>query len=313
VIVVLAGGVGAARFLKGLLRAMPAKEITVIVNVADDTVFHGLHISPDIDTVVYTTADAIDQQRGWGLGDESWKVMESLGRYEPFGAVGWFNLGDRDLATHLWRTGRLHDGASLTQVTDELRQAWKLKFNLLPVSDDPIATMVMTPDGELPFQEYFVRLRHNIEVKSIRFAGVESATASPWALDAIAQAEGIIIAPSNPLVSIAPVLAVDGIRSAVAKRRDRTIAISPIVGGTALKGPADRMMTDLGHGSSVEGVAALYADIISTLIIDDIDEDRASLVEATGVRALVTPTVMSVPGVSRSLALAALQAIRSRP
>ncbi len=292
------------------MKVMPQKDITVLVNVADDTVFHGLHISPDIDTVVYTTAGAIDPDRGWGLANESWRAMESLQRYEPFGAVGWFNLGDRDLATHLWRTGRLREGASLTQVTDELRLAWKLGFTLLPVSDDPIATMVDTPDGELAFQEYFVRLHHDIEVRSIRFAGIASAEPAPGVIDAIRSAEGIIIAPSNPLVSIGPVLAVAGVRDAIAARREDTTAISPIIGGAALKGPADRMLRDLGHGASVEGVAKLYADIISTLIIDEVDHERVALVEATGIRAIVTETVMSKMGVSRSLAQAALAAVR---
>ncbi len=289
---------------------MPSKEIAVVVNVADDTVFHGLHISPDIDTVVYTTAGAIDPDRGWGLENESWRAMEALQRYEPFGAVSWFNLGDRDLATHLWRTGRLREGASLTQVTDELRLAWKLGFRLLPVSDDPIATMVTTPKGELSFQEYFVHLHHDVEVRSIRFAGINEAQPTAEVLDAIEQAEGIIIAPSNPLVSIGPILAVTGVREALRKRRGNTVAISPIIGGAALKGPADRMLRDLGHGATVEGVAQLYADIISTLIIDEVDVDRASLVEEVGVKALVTETVMAKMGVSRSLALAALEAAR---
>jgi LPPG:FO 2-phospho-L-lactate transferase len=308
VIVVIAGGVGAARFLRGLMAVIPDREITVIVNVADDTMFHGLHVSPDIDTVVYTTAGAIDPERGWGLASESWRAMEALGRYEAFGAVTWFNLGDRDLATHLWRTGRMAAGASLSEVTDELRQAWGLRYRLLPVSDDRVATMVMTPDGELAFQEYFVGKQHNVEVQSIRFDGIETASAAPGVLEAIAQADGIIIAPSNPLVSIGPVLAVAGVREALAARRQQCVAISPIIGGQALKGPADRMMRELGHGSSVEGVAELYKDVIGTLIIDIADADRVNLVQAVGVRTVVTQTIMAEPGVSESLAQTALAA-----
>ncbi len=305
-ILVIAGGVGAARFLNGLLKVVSSSEVTVVVNVADDTVFHGLHISPDIDTVVYTTAGAIDPERGWGLANESWRAMDALKRYGPFGAVDWFNLGDQDLATHLWRTARLREGATLTEVTDELRNAWGLGYRLLPVTNDRVSTMVTTPQGELAFQEYFVRLRHDVEVKSIRFDGIDLALPAAGVLDAILSADRIIIAPSNPLVSVGPVLAVKGVREALTSRRDACVAISPIIGGAALKGPADRMLKDLGHTSSVEGVAALYKDIISTLIIDDVDADRVQLVEATGVRAVVTPTIMSLPGVSESLANACL-------
>jgi LPPG:FO 2-phospho-L-lactate transferase len=305
-ITVLAGGVGAARFLRGLFQVVDSSTVTVIVNTADDTVFHGLHVSPDIDTVVYTTAAAIDPERGWGLADESWRAMEALGRYSEQGAVTWFNLGDRDLGTHLWRTGRLREGATLTQITAEMAQAWGLGFRLLPVTNDPLATFVMTDNGELPFQEYFVRHRHSIAVSAVRFAGVDLALPGPDVISALTDADRIIIAPSNPIVSIGPLLAVAGVRDALIANRARTVAISPIIAGAALKGPADRMLTELGFEASVVGVASLYAPIVSSLIIDTADAERASDVQASGVDVIVTDTIMSQPGVGQSLARHAL-------
>jgi LPPG:FO 2-phospho-L-lactate transferase len=306
-IVVIAGGVGAARFLRCLLDTVSPSSVTVVVNTADDTVFHGLHVSPDIDTVVYTTAGAIDPERGWGLSGESWTAMGALARYEPHGAVTWFNLGDRDLATHLWRSGRLREGASLAEVSAELALAWGLGYRLLPVTNDPIATFVGIADGsELAFQEYFVRHRHGIAVTGVRFRGAESAAPAPGVLEAIAAADRIVIAPSNPLVSIGPVLAVPGIVEALRARRNAVTAISPIIAGVALKGPADRMMVELGHEASVVGVARLYREIISTLIIDGADHDLAESVRAQGVDVLVMPTIMSQPGVGGPLARAAI-------
>jgi LPPG:FO 2-phospho-L-lactate transferase len=305
-ITVLAGGVGAARFLVGLLRVVDPSHVTVVVNTADDTVFHGLHVSPDIDTVVYTTAGAIDPERGWGLANESWRAMEALGRYGDAGAVTWFNLGDRDLATHLWRTGRLRDGASLTEVTAELAAAWGLTYRLLPVTNDPLATFVTTELGELPFQEYFVRHRHGIAVSAVRFAGAEYARPTNEVISAIESADRIIVAPSNPIVSIGPLLAVAGIRDALMANRDRVVAISPIIAGAALKGPADRMLVELGMEASVVGVAKLYEPIVGTLIIDTADEASADLVRAAGLKVIVTDTIMSQQGVGDSLARHAL-------
>jgi LPPG:FO 2-phospho-L-lactate transferase len=305
-ITVLAGGVGAARFLRGLFEVVDQSMVTVIVNTADDTVFHGLHVSPDIDTVVYTTAGAIDPDRGWGLAKESWRAMEALQRYEDHGAVTWFNLGDRDLATHLWRTGRLRDGATLTQVTAELAAAWGLRFRLLPVTDDPLATFVMTANGELPFQEYFVRHHHGVAVSAVRFAGAATARPGADVLSALVNAERIVVAPSNPLVSIGPLLAVPGVLETLQSARDRVVAISPIIAGAALKGPADRMMNELGHEATVVGVAKLYQSFISTLIIDTADADLAGSVRGAGVDVLVTDTIMSQPGVGQSLARHAL-------
>jgi LPPG:FO 2-phospho-L-lactate transferase len=307
-ITVLAGGVGAARFLRGLFEVVDQAEVTVIVNTADDTVFHGLHISPDVDTVVYTTAGAIDPERGWGLADESWRAMEALGRYADVGAVTWFNLGDQDLATHLWRTGRMHEGASLAQVTGELASSWGLTYRLLPVTNDRLQTIVTTADGDLAFQEYFVRHRYGIAVSAVRFDGAESAVPAPGVIDAINAAERIVIAPSNPLVSIGPLLAVSGVREALIANRHRVTAISPIIAGAALKGPADRMLTELGHEASVVGVAKLYASFVSTLIIDTADATSEDVVRACGVNVIVTDTIMSQTGVGASLARHAIMA-----
>lgn len=299
-ITVLAGGVGAARFLRGLVAVRPPRECTAVVNVGDDLVLHGLHISPDIDTVVYTVAGAIDPQRGWGLVDESWRVMTSLDRY---GGETWFGLGDQDLATHLHRTQRRAEGATLTEVTAEIAAAWGLELRVLPVTDDELRTKVQVPGvGELGFQEYFVGRKHSVPVESVRFDGLETARPSAAALSAIADAESVVIAPSNPIVSIGPVLAVDGVRDALADRRDTVVAVSPIIGGKALKGPAADMLATLGHEVSAVGVARLYADVIGTLVIDDADADLTPAIEEVGVRVVVTDTIMSGPERSATLA-----------
>ncbi len=308
-IAAIAGGVGAARMLRGLIEAVDPRSLSVVVNTGDDTRFHGLHVSPDVDTVVYTTSGAIDPERGWGLAGETWTAMGALARYAPFGAVDWFNLGDRDLATHLWRTGRLAEGASLTDVTADLATAWGLTFRLLPMSDDPVATVVDTADGPLAFQEYFVRHRHSVPVTGVRFVGIEAARPGPSVLSTLEGAEAIIVCPSNPIVSIGPVLAVDGVRSVLERRRDRVVAVSPIVAGAALKGPADRMLTELGHEASVVGVARLYAPFCSVLVIDHADADSVAAVEACGPRAVVTDTIMRTPAVAAALSRTALASL----
>jgi LPPG:FO 2-phospho-L-lactate transferase len=305
-VVVIAGGVGAARYLRHLLTVHPASQVTAIVNTGDDTVFHGLHVSPDIDTVTYTVSGAIDAERGWGLGGETWVAMENLKRYEPYEAVTWFNLGDRDLATHLWRTSRLRGGSTLAEVCADQALAWDLGLALLPMTNDSVATKVVTALGRLDFQEYFVRHQHGLDVSEIVFEGIESAHPAPGVLEAIASADRIVIAPSNPLVSIGPVLAVSGIRSALQARRADVVAISPIIGGAALKGPADRMLTTLGFKSSCIGVAELYTDIASTMIIDTVDAASVPGVEAAGMRSVVCDSIMSQPGVGEALARATL-------
>lgn len=309
-IAAVAGGVGAARMLRGLVRVIEPSTLSVVVNTGDDTVFHGLHVSPDIDTVVYTTAGEIDPERGWGLAGESWTAMTALARYAPYGAVDWFNLGDRDLATHLWRTGRLREGASLTEVTAELAAAWGLGFELLPMSDDPVSTIVDTVDGPLAFQEYFVRHRHAVRITGVRFVGIDSARPGPGVLATLDDAEAIIVCPSNPIVSIGPVLAVTGVRAVLERRRERVVAVSPIIAGAALKGPADRMLREMGHEASVVGIARLYAPFCSVLVLDNADADRVAEVEACGVRAVVTDTIMRTPDVAAELARTALNSLR---
>jgi len=307
--VVLCGGVGAARFLRGLLAVEDPSSVTAVVNVADDTELHGLHISPDIDTVVYTLAGAIDPERGWGLRDETWHAMAMFERY---GNPSWFNLGDKDLATHIVRTQRLREGQPLSEVTAHLARAWDLECRIVPVTDDPVRTLVGTHDGVLSFQEYFVGRRHAVEVTDVRFDGASASRPAPGVLEAIAEADHVVLAPSNPIVSIGPVLAVPGIRDALAHRRQRVVAVSPIVAGAALKGPADRMLAELGHDASVVGVARLYRDVTATLVIDTADAASAGAVRAEGMACVVTDTIMSDPDRAAALARATIAAAGSR-
>ncbi len=299
-IAVLAGGVGAARLLAGLVQIVPPAAITAVVNTGDDVELHGLHISPDLDTITYTLAGAINPEAGWGLVGETWQAMEALERY---GGVTWFKLGDKDIGTHLYRTHRLREGATLTEVTAEIAAAWDLGLRLVPMSDDPVRTMITVVDeGEIGFQDYFVRRRHSVVATAIRFAGVDAATPSPVALAALEAADRVVIAPSNPLVSIAPVLAVPGLREAVEARRADAVAVSPIIAGTTVKGPADRLLTELGHDASVVGVARLYAPLVARLVIDEADADLADQVAAAGVEPVVAPTLMSGPAEAAALA-----------
>lgn len=275
-----------------------------MVNTGDDTVRHGLHISPDLDTVTYTLAGAVNPETGWGLVGDTWGAMEALDRY---GEPTWFRLGDRDLATHLYRTRRLHEGAALSTVASEVADAWGVRARLLPMSDDPVRTQLSLAGGpEVGFQEYFVKLRHAAPVQSVRFAGGEAARPAPGVLEAIADAQAIVVCPSNPILSVGPILAVPGMRDALAARREATVAVSPIVAGAALRGPADRLMAELGHQSSVIGVARLYAPWVSTLVIDESDASMAGAVEAEGLRCLVAPSVMTSVDVAASLARATL-------
>ena len=307
VLVALCGGVGAARMLSGLVRVVPGADITAIVNVGDDTVLHGLHISPDLDTVTYTLAGMDNRDTGWGVAGESWTVMDELAR---LGGEDWFRLGDRDLATHLFRTGRLRAGEPLSAVTAALANRRGIAVRLLPVTDDALRTRVtlaeasaLGPEGtEVGFQDYFVRLRHDVAVRRVRFEGADAARPAPGVLEAIRDADPIVVCPSNPVVSIGPVLAVPGVREALAARRARVVAVSPIVAGAALKGPADRLMAELGSESSVVGVARLYAPWAGTLVVDEADAAQAAAVEAEGVRCVVTPTVMSTPERAEDLA-----------
>lgn len=306
-ITVLAGGVGAARYLVGQLRVTPAAEVTAVVNVADDVELHGLHVSPDIDTVIYTLSGAIDADRGWGLAGETWNA---LGELRALGFEAWFNLGDRDIGTHLLRTTLLREGLTLSEVTARLAAARGVGCRVLPVSDHRIETRVKLESGdEIGFQEYFVRLAHGVPIAGVRFAGVDEAEPAPGVLDAIADADAVVVAPSNPVVSIGPVLAVRGVTEALAARRDRNVAVSPIIAGSALKGPADRMLRELGEESSVDGVARRYREIVSTLVIDEADAGLASAVADVGVRPVVAPTIMSSPAAAAELARTTVAAV----
>lgn len=301
-VVTIAGGVGAAKFLRGLVahRGPAAASDIAIVNVADDFVLHGLSISPDLDTCTYTLAGDVNPETGWGRRGESWRVMDEL---EQLGGQTWFRLGDRDLALHLYRTQRRSEGASLTEITAEITAALQVPTRLLPVTNDVIETRVVVEgDGEIGFQDYFVGRQHGVAVEALRFDGADEASPGPEVIEALAVASTVIVAPSNPLVSVGPVLAVPGVREALAARRERNVAISPIVGGAALKGPADRMLRELGHEASALGVAHMYRDIVGTLIIDDVDADSAPAIEALGMRCVVTDTIMADLDIATQLA-----------
>lgn len=306
-IAVLCGGVGAARLLSGLQAVVDPGEIVAIVNTGDDAELHGLHISPDLDTITYTLAGAVNPDTGWGLAGESFRAMQALERY---GGITWFRLGDTDLATHLYRTGRLSEGATLSEVTGEIARAWGLRLALLPMSDDPVRTRLEIAGGqEVDFQDYFVRLRHAVAVSRVRFAGAEQARPAPGVLEALERAAAVVIAPSNPVVSIGPILAVPGVAEALGARRESVVAISPIVAGAALKGPADRLLVELGGEASVAGVARWLAGSAGTLIVDPVDADAAAEVVAAGVRCVVSPSVMRTPAIAAQLAVAALDAV----
>jgi len=307
-----------------MVRAVPASDVTAIVNTADDVVLHGLHVSPDLDTVTYTLAEAGNPETGWGLAGETWQAMDAL---ERLGGHAWFRLGDRDLGTHLHRTGRLADGAGLATVTAEIAAAWGLELTLLPMTEDRVATMVTLArcdeareesgeqtseqaSREVGFQEYFVRLGHSVAVESVRFDGAQESLPGPGVLDALADADVVVIAPSNPIVSIGPLLAVPGIAEALRSRRADTVAVSPIVAGVALKGPADRLMRELGHEASVVGVARIYRDLAATLVVDAADAGLADAVEAEGMACVVTDTIMSSPEVAADLSRRILEVSR---
>lgn len=305
----LCGGVGAARMLAGMCAVVAPEDLVGIVNTGDDCELHGLTICPDLDTVTYTLAGRNNTELGWGLAGESWRTMDRLAE---LGGPTWFRLGDLDLATHLYRTGRLRAGASLDQVVTELARANGVAVQLLPVTNDPLRTRVTIADSgeEIDFQEYFVARRHGVAISAVRFVGAEQAHPAPGVLDALQRAEQIVLCPSNPIVSLGPLLAVPGIRAAVEARRANAVAVSPIVAGAALKGPADRMLAELGHEASVVGVARLLAPLVATLVIDEADRDAAPAVEALGLRCVVTDTIMATPERAAALAEVVLGAGR---
>ena len=294
--------------LRGLVIAGVGHLVTAVVNTGDDVVLHGLHVSPDIDTVTYTLAGMNDDERGWGIAGETWRVMEAL---ERLGGETWFRLGDRDLATHLYRTERLAQGATLSHVTVEIARALGVPVRLLPMSDDPVRTHITLRDGpEVSFQEYFVRHQHAVALSAVRFSGADEAAPAPGVLAAIAEASLVLVCPSNPIVSIGPMLAVPGVAEALRARRDDVVAVSPIVAGAALKGPADRMLVELGHEPTAAGVARLYADFAGTLVVDVADAGLAGRIEQLGMRCVATPTVMHTPGDAAALAKTVLDTPR---
>jgi LPPG:FO 2-phospho-L-lactate transferase len=290
--------------LAGLQAVVDPGEIVAIVNTGDDTELHGLYISPDLDTIVYTLSGEVNPTTGWGLSGETFRAMEALDRYD---GITWFRLGDADLATHLYRTGRMRDGATLSAVSAEISRAWGIGIRLLPMSDDAVRTRLRLVGGEeVAFQEYFVKLRHSVAVEEVRFAGAEAAIPAPGVLAAIEAADIVVVAPSNPVVSIGPILAVPGIKSALTARRDSVVAVSPIVAGAALKGPADRLLVELGGQASAAGVARFLSQWAGTLVIDVADAAAAGEVEAAGLRCVVAPTVMATPQIAADLARSVL-------
>ena len=298
---VLSGGVGAARLLRALRALDTGEGLCAVVNVGDDLRLNGLSICPDLDTVMYTLAGLNDDDRGWGLAGETWRTMARLGE---LGGENWFSLGDLDLATHLYRTQRLNEGATKTEVSAELASRLGLDIALVPVTDDDLATEFSTEVGPLGFQEYFVRHRHGVQVSAITVRGASSARLTDEAREALETSRRLVIAPSNPLISIDPILRVADVREILARRREDVVAVSPLVAGAALKGPADRLMRELGHRVDAVGVAEFYRGLVGTMIIDELDAHLADEVAATGCRVVVTTTVMSDPAHARALAQA---------
>jgi LPPG:FO 2-phospho-L-lactate transferase len=298
-IAALAGGVGASKLLLGLHDVMDARDLTVIVNTGDDITLHGLKISPDLDIVTYTLAGVVDESKGWGYRGETFHALKRLA---AFGRIHWFNLGDRDLATHIHRSAMLAEGRSLSDAAESIRLALGVKARILPMCDQPVPTMIDTAEGELHFQEYLVKRRAQPVVRGIRFDGVDTARPARGVLDAIRDAERILICPSNPLISIGPILAVPGIREALRAHKKNVIAVCPIVAGKSLKGPSDKMLAELGHEASALGVAKLYADFTGTFVIDPADKMQAGSIRKLGMQVEVVPTVMKTRTQKRRLA-----------
>jgi LPPG:FO 2-phospho-L-lactate transferase len=311
-LVALAGGVGAARFLRGLIRVHPPAELMVVGNTGDDLRLHGLAVSPDLDSVAYTLAGLADEERGWGLAGETWNVLGAIRR---LGEPSWFGLGDRDIATHLLRTRLLAEGATLGEATAELCRRLGVPVRLVPMSDQPIQTRVQVqgPDGpeDLGFQEYWVARQARDPVLRITFAGIERARAAPGLLDAIGEADGIVLCPSNPVVSIAPILAVPGIRAAIQNAACRTVAITPIIGGAPVRGMADKLLPAWGIEVSARGVASLYSGLADAFVLDRVDAAQARDVAGLGLQAIVAPTLMTTVEDAAALAKVALDALGS--
>lgn len=306
-LVALAGGVGAAKFLRGLVDVMPPEELTVISNTGDDCEFFGLHVSPDIDIVAYTLSGWVDESRGWGVQEDTFDCLDMLRQY---GEDTWFNLGDRDLATHIWRTQRLRDGYSLTDVTQEMCAKLNLRVAILPMCDQPTPSFVRTPAGVFHFQEYLVQRGGAEAVLEVMYQNINHAQPSPAVLSQIRQAEAVLICPSNPVMSIGPILAVPGIRAAIMASNAPVIAISPIIQGATLKGPADKMLAGLGFDVSALGVAQYYDNLLSGLVIDTLDADLQQAIAGLGLRVNVTNTIMKTLPDKRTLAQQTLHMLK---
>lgn len=298
-IAALAGGIGASKLLFGLHRVMDPRELTVVVNTGDDITLHGLAISPDLDIVTYTLAELVNPDTGWGFRDETFRALDQLSVY---GHSQWFHLGDRDLATHLHRTEMLRGGARLSEVAESIRKALGVQAKILPMSDQPAPTMMETDQGRIHFQEYLVQRRAEPQLRSISFDGIEQARPAPGVLEAIEHASCLVICPSNPLISVGPILAVPGVRDALRRRRADVIAVCPIVGGKSLKGPSDRMMAQLGYDVSPLGVARMYQDVCGTMVIDPVDSSYGPGIESLGFELITHPTIMRTVEVKELLA-----------
>jgi LPPG:FO 2-phospho-L-lactate transferase len=307
-IVVLSGGTGGAKFVQGLAALVPARELTVVVNTGDDLIWWGLHVSPDLDSITYALAGMVSRERGWGVEGDTFHCLETM---RCMGAPGWFQLGDRDLATHLRRTELLSEGKTLSEVTLEIARALGIETRILPMSDDRVETRVLTTGGELSFQEYFVRERYQPAVCGVRFAGAEQARPTPGVLEAIADAEAVVIAPSNPITSIGPILAVPGIRELLVEIPAPVAAISPIIGSAAVSGPAGELMRMQSLPVSIAGVARGYADFLDLLIADERDSAFGVQVETIAVR--YANTLMKCEADKANLARSVLAFLHTRP
>lgn len=305
-IAVLSGGVGGSRFLQGLVQAVPPEQVVAIVNTGDDEELFGLHVSPDPDIVTYALAGIVDEERGWGIRGDTFRWLEAMRR---FGHDTWFQIGDRDLATHLARTRRLRAGETLSRVTADLAQRLGVRARILPMSDDAVRTVVQTDMGDLPFQRYLVQHRARDRVLGVRYAGIERAQPAPGVLDALRDAEAIVIAPSDPVASIAPILALPGVRDALRARRERSAAVSPIVAGRSLRPPAAELLAGLGHEVSATGVARLYQDVARVFVLDRQDEALAPQIAGLGLEPTVADTLMRDADAKAALARVTLQAL----
>jgi LPPG:FO 2-phospho-L-lactate transferase len=305
-ITALAGGTGAAKLLRGLARLIDPRDLTVIVNTGDDTEIWGLHVSPDLDTVCYTLAGVIDERKGWGLTAETFHALDQIAR---FGEPVWFNLGDRDLATHLHRTRLLREGHTLSEVTQAIVTALGVAARVLPMSDQPVRTRILGPDGWLAFQEYFVRDKAQVDVRAVNYAGAASARPAPGVAEVIASADAVLVCPSNPITSVGPILAVPGLVESLRATSATVVAVSPIVGGDAVSGPAGRLMAAAGLPVSAAGVARAYADWLDLLVYDEQDRAFAADIVRTGVRAIPAPTIMSSREAEVGLARRVLDAL----